>query len=262
MTTIVAPTNINQFTNVPRPTMTAAEFRTAAFTTVAEWQIVIDQFNAVSQQTYQNATAANERATAANASAVAANERATAAGSAATAAAGSAAAAASAATAAGQGAGLPDAPAANYVLVSQSDGTSAFVNPLTQAWLTGKADKDGGVVTRQSTPWLLHNVASGGTVNIDWAVAGVHRIVPAGNLSITFSNIPTGAVASLLEMVCVGFAGKAFGLPTFTPPALWIKPDNTTTTDPLQSGIVWLASPGENRLLMMVENGQVYFKGM
>ncbi|CAB5709139.1 Uncharacterised protein [Delftia tsuruhatensis] len=69
MTDIVSPTPITELPPAPQPTDTPAEFNTKGFATVAAQVAMIPQINTANAQTFQNATAANERATAAGLSA-------------------------------------------------------------------------------------------------------------------------------------------------------------------------------------------------
>ena len=98
-------------------------------------------------------------------------------------------------------------------------------------------------------------IAANGTINISQLEAIVFRIQAAGNLTITFSNLITGAFSSEFELHCVNFGGKTINWPA----GLWHKSDGTMVSAVGNSGVVWQAS-GIDKVLVMIDNDAISYK--
>lgn len=197
----------------------------------------------------------------AQAKATAAGDAASTAGTAANTAAGAAIAAADArdqaliyAQAAGASAGVPTPAAGAYLQ------TNALGVPL---WGPAPVDntklyKLGGVANKLGFTYLdLGTIAAGRTASIDTAAATVQRVQAGGALTLTFSNLLTGAVSGDFELHCVNFGGKTVAWPAGN----WIKPDGSYATAVGNSGVKWQTS-GTDRVIVMIDNGTIYYKVM
>ena len=131
-------------------------------------------------------------------------------------------------------------------------GTAAFMD---SAAFVARND---GVADRFSVTYLdLGTVASGGTATVDASVATVQRVQAGGSLTITFANLPTGSVSSDIELLCVNFGDKTVTWPAGS----WIKPDGSYVTAVGNSGVIWQTT-GVDRVLVMIDNGSIYYKVM
>lgn len=131
-------------------------------------------------------------------------------------------------------------------------GTAAFMDR------SAFVARNGGVADRFSVTYLdLGTIAASGTAAVDAAVATVQRIQAGGALTITFSNLPTGAVSSDIELHCVNFGGKTITWPAGS----WIKPGGSYAAAVGNSGVIWQTS-GTDRVLVMIDNGAIYYKVM
>lgn len=167
-----------------------------------------------------------------------------------------------AAAAAQASAGLPALTAIGDVLMVKGTGGT----PDGVEWgpaddipaIANKLNKDNGVATRLLTPYIDHGtIAAAGTENINAALATVHRIQAAGNLTLTFSNLPTGLFSGDIELLCVNFGGKTINWPAGN----WIKADGSYAAAVGNSGVTWQVS-GTDRVLVMIDNGAITYKVM
>lgn len=197
----------------------------------------------------------------AQAKATAAGDAASTAGTAANTAAGAAIAAADArdqaliyAQAAGASAGVPTPTASAYLQ------TNALGVPL---WGpspadNNKLDKLGGVATKLAYTYIDHGtIAAAGTAAISALTATVHRVQAAGNLTITFADLISGALSGDIELHCVNFGGKTVTWPAGN----WVKADGSYAAAVGNSGVTWQAA-GTDRVLVMIDNGSIYYKVM
>lgn len=197
----------------------------------------------------------------AQAKATAAGDAASTAGTAANTAAGAAIAAADArdqaliyAQAAGASAGVPTPTASAYLQ------TNALGMPL---WGpapadNNKLDKSGGVAIKLAYTYLDHGtVAAGATKAISALAATVHRVQAGGNLTLTFADLISGALSGDIELHCVNFGGKTITWPAGN----WIKPDGSYATAVGNSGVTWQTA-GTDRVIVMIDNGTIYYKVM
>lgn len=158
------------------------------------------------------------------------------------------------AQAAGASAGVPTPTASAYLQ------TNALGVPL---WGpapvdNNKLDKLGGIANKLGFTYLDRGtIAAGGSVSIDAAVATVQRVQAGGALTITFSNLISGAVSGDFELHCVNFGGKTVTWPAGN----WIKPDGSYATAVGNSGVTWQTA-GTDRVIVMIDNGTIYYKVM
>ncbi len=158
------------------------------------------------------------------------------------------------AQAAGASAGVPTPTASAYLQ------TNALGVPL---WGpapvdNNKLDKTNGVATKLAYTYFDQGtIAAAGTVNISALAATVHRIQAAGNLTITFSDLISGALSGDFELHCVNFGGKTVTWPAGN----WIKPDGSYAAAVGNSGVTWQTT-GTDRVLVMIDNGQITYKVM
>lgn len=158
------------------------------------------------------------------------------------------------AQAAGASAGVP-IPTANAYLQTGPTSVPFWGAAPTDAT---KLDKLGGVANKLGFTYLdLGTISSGATANIDVSVATVQRLQASGTLTITFSNLLSGAVSGDFELHCVNFGGKVITWPAGN----WIKPDGSYATAVGNSGVTWQTS-GTDRVLVMIDNGSIYYKVM
>lgn len=140
----------------------------------------------------------------------------------------------------------------NQVPVNGMLGTAAFMDA------SAFVGRNGGVADRLSVTYAdLGTVASGGTATVDASVATVQRVQAGGSLNLTFANLPTGSISSDLELHCVNFGGKVITWPDGS----WIKPDGSYAAAVGNSGVIWQTS-GTDRVLVMIDNGTIYYKVM
>lgn len=136
---------------------------------------------------------------------------------------------------------------------TRANGQALVVSPD-----TNKLDKTGGVASKLSFTYLDQGtIAASGTVNISAAAATTHRIQAGGALTITFSDLVTGAFSSELELHCVNFGGKTITWPAGN----WIKTDGSYVAAVGNSGVTWQTA-GTDRVLVMIDNGAVFYKVM
>lgn len=158
------------------------------------------------------------------------------------------------AQAAGASAGVPTPTASAYLQ------TNALGVPL---WGpapvdNNKLDKLGGIANKLGFTYLdMGTIAAGGTASIDTAAATVQRVQASGALTLVFSNLITGAVSGDFELHCVNFGGKVITWPAGS----WIKPDGSYATAVGNSGVTWQTT-GTDRVLVMIDNGAIYYKVM
>lgn len=158
------------------------------------------------------------------------------------------------AQAAGASAGVPTPTASAYLQ------TNALGVPL---WGpapvdNNKLDKLGGVANKLGFTYLdLGTIAAGGTANIDAAAATVQRVQAGGALTLTFSNLLTGAVSGDFELHCVNFGGKVITWPAGN----WIKSDGSYAAAVSNAGVTWQTA-GTDRVIVMIDNGTIYYKVM
>lgn len=140
----------------------------------------------------------------------------------------------------------------NQVPTNQMLGTAAFVD-------AGRfVAASSGVATNLSYTYLDHGtIAAAGTVAISALAATVHRMEAAGNLTITFADLISGALSGDLELHCVNFGGKTVTWPAGN----WIKSDGSYAAAVGNSGVTWQAA-GTDRVLVMIDNGAIYYKVM
>ena len=220
-----------------------------------------DTFNgeliAVAESAEANAQEAIGAVSSASTSATNAANSATAAGNSATAAAASATASLTYAQAAGASAGVP-APSANKVLATDGSNVVAWRDVPADPALANKLDKSGGTATKLAYTYIDHGtIAAAGTAAISALTATVHRIQAAGNLTITFSDMISGALSGDIELHCVKFGGKTITWPAGN----WIKSDGSYAAAVGNSGVTWQAA-GTDRVLVMIDNGQITYKVM
>ena len=142
--------------------------------------------------------------------------------------------------------------APNQVPVNGLLGTAAFMG--SSAFVA----RDGGIADRFGVTYRdLGTIAASGTATIDAALATVHRIQAGGTLNLTFSNLPAGSVSSDIELHCVNFGGKTVTWPAGN----WIKSDGSYAAAVGNSGVTWQAA-GTDRVLVMIDNGQITYKVM
>lgn len=254
MTDIAIPEPIDALPPAPQPSDTVEDFNAKAFASLAAQLAMVGQINAASSVTYQNATAANERASSAALSAGSAATQAGVAASAAGVAVDARDEALAYAQAAGASAGVP-APAANSFLQTTADSVPVWGGVPVDA---NKLDKLGGVANNLSFTYLdLGTIAAGGTATINTATATTHRVQASGALTLVFSNLITGAVSGDFELHCVNFGGKTVTWPAGN----WIKSDGSYAAAVGNSGVTWQAA-GTDRVLVMIDNGQITYKVM
>lgn len=136
---------------------------------------------------------------------------------------------------------------------TRANGQALVVSPD-----TNKLDKTGGVASKLSFTYLDQGtIAASGTVNISAVAATTHRIQAGGALTITFSDLVVGAFSSELELHCVNFGGKTITWPAGN----WIKPDGSYVAAVGNSGVTWQTA-GTDRVLVMIDNGAVFYKVM
>ncbi len=154
------------------------------------------------------------------------------------------------AQAAGGGAGIPT-PVANKYLGTDGGGNPAWVNVPSDA---AKLDKTGGVATAISYPYLDHGSTTGSKA-VSATAATVHRVQATGAVTLSFTDLPAGSVSTDLEIHCVNFGGKTITWPTGN----WIKSDGSYAAAVANSGVTWQTT-GTDRVLVMIDNGQVCYK--
>ncbi len=158
------------------------------------------------------------------------------------------------AQAAGASAGVPTPTASSYLQ------TNALGVPL---WGPApvdntKLDKLGGVANKLGFTYLDRGtIAAGGTASIDAAAATVQRVQAGGALTLTFSNLISGAVSGDFELHCVNFGGKTVAWPAGN----WIKPDGSYAAAVGNSGVTWQTA-GTDRVIVMIDSGTIYYKVM
>ena len=161
------------------------------------------------------------------------------------------------AQAAGASAGVPT-PAANKVLATDGLNVVAWRDVPADPALADKLDKSGGTATKLAYTYIDHGtIAAAGTAAISALTATVHRIQAAGNLTITFSDLISGALSGDIELHCVNFGGKTVTWPAGN----WIKSDGSYAAAVGNSGVTWQAA-GTDRVLVMIDNGAIYYKVM
>ena len=212
---------------------------------------------AVATNARNNAQEAFDAASSASGSANNAADSETAAGISANAAALSAASALTYAQAAGASAGVP-APSANKVLSTDGSNVVAWRDVPSDPAIANKLDKSGGTATKLAYTYIDHGtIAAAGTAAISALTATVHRVEAAGTLTITFSDMISGALSGDIELHCVNFGGKTVTWPAGN----WIKADGSYAAAVGNSGVTWQAA-GTDRVLVMIDNGSIYYKVM
>lgn len=158
------------------------------------------------------------------------------------------------AQAAGASAGVPT-PAANSFLQTGADSVPVWGGLPADS---SKLAKTGGVAAKLAYTYIDHGtIAAAGTAAISALTATVHRIQAAGNLTITFSDLISGALSGDIELHCVNFGGKTVTWPAGN----WIKPDGSYATAVGNSGVTWQTA-GTDRVIVMIDNGTIYYKVM
>lgn len=158
------------------------------------------------------------------------------------------------AQAAGASAGVPTPTASAYLQ------TNALGVPL---WGPApvdntKLDKLAGIANKLGFTYLdLGTIAAGGAATINTATATVQRVQAGGALTLTFSNLISGAVSGDFELHCVNFGGKVITWPAGN----WIKQDGSYAAAVSNSGVTWQTT-GVDRVLVMIDNGTIYYKVM
>ena len=161
------------------------------------------------------------------------------------------------AQAAGASSGIPT-PVASKVLATDASGNVAWRSAPPDPAVADKLDKTGGIATKLAYTYLDHGtVAAAGTAAISALAATVHRVQAAGNLTLTFADLIAGALSGDIELHCGNFGGKTVTWPAGN----WIKADGSYAAAVGNSGVTWQAA-GTDRVLVMIDNGSIYYKVM